>query len=143
MKSFKTYLIEENKKPNYSGVVLSDESRDALFVQPAISSMITSGMERIGHHMTIKMGGLEGTDHVVGSPATLTATHIGYLGDRNNPSVVAVKVAGYRSQNEHPHITVGVNRELGGKPFHSNKITNWEELQAPFIMQGNVQEVFK
>lgn len=143
MKSFKTYLTEENKKPNYSGVVLSDESRRVLFANPEISSLLGPEMEKIGHHMTIKMGGLEGTEHVVGTPATLTATHIGYLGDRENPSVVAVKVAGYGSQNEHPHITLGVNRELGGKPFHSNKISNWQELKAPFEVQGSVQEVFK
>jgi hypothetical protein len=143
MKSFKQYIYE-NTKPNYSGVVLNPESREMLLSHPEIVPRISGeGLEKIGHHMTIKMGGLEGTEHKVGTPATLTATHIGHLGDSNNPSVVAVKVSGHPSTNATPHITLGVNRELGGKPFHSNKIENWQPLSQPFELSGEVQEVFK
>jgi len=143
MKSFKKYILE-NSKPNYSGVVLTPESRELLLSHPEISSRISNeGIEKIGHHMTIKMGGLEGTEHQTGTSATLTATHIGHLGDSDNPSVVAVRVSGYPSTNAIPHITLGVNRELGGKPFHSNKIENWEPLSNPIELSGQVQEVFK
>ena len=141
MKSFIKYISEQNK-PNYSGVVLDATSREQLLSHPEISSKI-SGIEQIGHHMTIKMGGLEGTEHIVGTPATLTATHIGHLGDESNPSVVAVKVSGYPSTNTTPHITLGVNRNLGGKPFLSNKIENWKPLQTPIDLTGIVQEIFK
>lgn len=141
MKSFKQYIIENNK-PNYSGVVLDSKSRESLLSHPEISNRL-SGLEQIGHHMTIKMGGLEGTDHVPGTSTGLVATHIGHLGDVSNPSVVAVRVSGYPSTNATPHITLGVNRELGGKPFHSNKIDNWTPLENPIELSGTVQEIFK
>lgn len=138
----KTKLTEnDNNVPSYSGVVLDHESRNRLLSHQDIGSML-SGMEQIGHHMTIKMGGLEGTEHVVGTPAELTATHLGYLGEESNPSVVAMRVSGYSSSNAVPHITLGVNRELGGKPFHSNKIENWKKLTTPIVLSGKVQEVF-
>jgi hypothetical protein len=143
MKSFRQYIRENSPKPNYSGVVLTPESRELLLSHPHISSRLPKGIEKIGHHMTIKMGGLEGTEHRTGTAATLTATHIGHLGDSDNPSVVAVRVSGHASENAIPHITLGVNRELGGKPFHSNKIENWQELPSPIELSGEVQEVFK
>ena len=141
MKSFSQF-ITENIKPNYSGVVLHPESRSALLSHPHVSPLIQN-MEHIGHHMTIRMGGLAGTEHVPGTRATLRATHVGFLGERSNPSVVAVRVSGHSSENKTPHVTVAVNRELGGKPFHSNKIENWTELPDPFELNGEVQEVFK
>ncbi len=143
MKSFKKYIFE-NSKPNYSGVVLTPKSRELLLSHLEISSRLSKqGLEKIGHHMTIKMGGLAGTEHKTGTAATLTATHIGHLGDSDNPSVVAVRVSGHPSENKTPHITLGVNRELGGKPFHSNKIENWQALSEPIELSGEVQEIFK
>ena len=41
-----------------------------------------------------------------------------------------------------PHISVAVNREAGGKPFHSNKIPeeNFQPLSG-IILNGTVAEI--
>jgi hypothetical protein len=58
---------------------------------------------------------------------------------------MAVKIAAPTFNKRHisfPHITVAVNREGGGKPFHSNKIPeeNFKPLSG-IILNGVVEEV--
>ena len=45
------------------------------------------------------------------------------------------------SKNAQKHITVAVNFGNGGKPFLSNKLTNWVPLENPIKLQGIIEEV--
>jgi hypothetical protein len=72
----------------------------------------------------------------LGKEVTLTVTDLG-LSDM----AMAVKVSGYPSNNEIPHITIAVNPN-GGKPVMSNAITNWVKIK-PFNVSGKVTEFKK
>jgi hypothetical protein len=54
---------------------------------------------------------------------------------------MAVGVSGFNSNNPKPHITIAVNRQGGGKPMMSNKLTNWTKLRIPLSLSGKVTEV--
>lgn len=43
------------------------------------------------------------------------------------------------STNLTPHITIAVDRKAGGKPFHSNQLTNWEPI-TPIELEGVIEE---
>lgn len=90
--------------------------------------------------MTIKMGPLTGTPYeaYLGTEAILEAYEYAY-----DDKVIAVKVAtDVPSKNDVKHITCFVNRENGGKPYLSNKLTNWTKLPSTIeALQGLVQEV--
>ena len=76
----------------------------------------------------------------VGSEVELPVVAIG-MDDRamavkvQPPSEVSKKIS-------FPHVTVAVNREGGGKPFHSNKIPeeNFQPLTG-ITLRGTVEEV--
>lgn len=121
----------------YSAVVLKPESKALLYVKIPDNIALKIGSWRgYADHMTINMGELKDkTD--VGKTVILTVTHIG-LSETN----CAVKVKGYPSKNEIPHITVGVNIEKGGKPVMSNQITNWKSIDE-FNLEGVVTEITK
>jgi hypothetical protein len=53
---------------------------------------------------------------------------------------MAVKVEGYPSKNEIPHITIAVNEAEGGKPVMSNNITNWFGYGGDLNLSGKVVE---
>jgi len=72
----------------------------------------------------------------VGRTVYLKATEVGY-----SNLAMAVKVIGYPSTNDIPHITVAVNVAEGGKPFLSNKITDWKTLDSPIHLSGVVEEL--
>jgi hypothetical protein len=52
----------------------------------------------------------------------------------------AVKVEGYPSKNEIPHITIAINPD-GGKPVMSNNIKKWDKLNKPIRLTGIVTEI--
>ena len=128
---------------SYSGVVLDDKSRQQL-----LNLDIPEGWEPVAHHMTITMGSLihkKGKHdfseaYPVGSEVELPVVAIG-MDDRamavkvQPPSEVSKKIS-------FPHVTVAVNREGGGKPFHSNKIPeeNFQPLTG-ITLRGTVEEV--
>lgn len=88
--------------------------------------------------MTIQFGSPklpEELEHTKERDYELIATHFGYT-----DKVLAVRVEGFPSKNEVPHVTVAVNRKEGGKPFMSNQIENWEELEEPLTLYGKVKE---
>ncbi len=84
-------------------------------------------------HMTINLGELQDKKDL-GKEVTLTATHIG-LSDM----AMALKVTGYVSKNETPHVTLAVNPD-GGKPVMSNAITKWYPI-TQLTLTGVVTEV--
>jgi len=117
----------------YSCVLLDNQSRTTLL--DIIGDKIPEGWKVIAHHMTINMGELKDkTD--IGKDVTLTVEAIG-LSDM----AMAVKVSGYPSKNEIPHVTIAVNPN-GGKPVMSNQITNWTPIRK-FMIGGVVTEITK
>lgn len=122
-------------KISYSAVVLDDKSRTTLLNH--LQSNIPQDWENVAHHMTINMGELKSEYRkFLGMEQKLTVTHIGI-----SDMAMAVGVKGFPSVNERPHITVVVNRKEGGKPFMSNKITNWQPIQFSIELTGVVEEV--
>ncbi len=117
----------------YSCVLLDNQSRITLL--DMIGDRTPEGWKVIAHHMTINMGELKDkTD--IGKDVTLTVEALG-LSDM----AMAVKVIGYPSKNEIPHITIAVNPN-GGKPVMSNNITNWQPIDS-FDVYGVVTEITK
>ena len=137
------YLLLENVA--YSGVVLDNDSRQRLLDRVDIPE----GWEPIAHHMTITLGPLLhpkgkhdfSKNYTPGNEVSLKVTHVG-LDDR----AMAVKVEAPHEINKKiafPHITIAVNREGGGKPFHSNKIPadNFKPIEGDLVVKGIVTEV--
>jgi predicted kinase len=123
-----------NDKVLYSAVVIDDKSKTELLRR--FREAIPADWKVIAHHMTIVFGkGLDDKNEI-GKSVNLTATEVGF-GDL----VMAVKVDGYPSANDIPHITVAVDVAGGGKAFFSNKITDWTPLSKPINLRGVVQEI--
>ena len=141
LENWREFLTEQNIA--YSGIVLDDASKQALLSLP-----IPEGWEPVAHHMTITLGSLVhkkgkhdfSQTYPVGSEVELPVVAVG-----QDERAMAVKV---KAPNEiskkisFPHVTVAVNREGGGKPFHSNKIPeeNFEPLSG-IVLRGIVEEV--
>lgn len=117
----------------YSAVVLDAASKTKLL--DMVSDDIPNGWNVFAHHMTITLGPLKDKSDV-GKEVTLIVTDIG-----KTDKVVAVRVNGYQSKNENPHITIAVNPD-GGAPKMSNEITKWRPLRH-FVLKGVVTEVSK
>jgi hypothetical protein len=117
----------------YSCVLLDNQSRTTLL--DMIGDRTPEGWKVIAHHMTINMGELKDkTD--LGKEVVLTVEEVGI-----SDMAMAVKVSGYPSKNEIPHITIAINPD-GGKPVMSNKITNWRPIKN-FMIGGVVTEIKK
>lgn len=123
----------------YSAVILDEKSHDKL-VKWATEKFPIIKAERwevVAHHMTIKMGELPSyLKDDIDSTQVLEATGYAY-----NDKVIAVRVSGYFTSNDIPHVTIAVNRANGGKPVMSNKLTNWQPLVKPISLRGTVTEV--
>ena len=117
----------------YSAVVLDTASRTKLL--DMVGNRIPKDWKVIAHHMTITLGPLKDKGDV-GKEVTLIVTDVG-LSDM----AMAVKVSGYQSKSENPHITIAVNPE-GGLPRMSNDITKWQNLKH-FVVKGVVTEISK
>ncbi len=117
----------------YSCVLLDNQSRTTLL--DMIGDRIPEGWKVIAHHMTINLGELKDkTD--LGKQVTLTVEEVGI-----SDMAMAVKVSGYPSKNEIPHITIAINPD-GGKPVMSNQITKWQPIKK-FMIGGVVTEIKK
>lgn len=117
----------------YSCVLLDNQSKSTLLSM--VGDRIPEGWKVFAHHMTINLGELKDkTD--LGKEVTLTVEALG-LSDM----AMAVRVSGYPTKNEIPHITVAVNPE-GGKPAMSNQISKWQSIKT-FMIKGVVTEIKK
>jgi predicted kinase len=117
----------------YSCVLLDGQSKGTLLDKLGI--WIPKDWTVITHHMTINLGELKDkTD--LGKEVTLTVEALG-LSDK----AMAVRVSGYPSKNEIPHITIAINPD-GGKPVMSNQITKWQDIKS-FMISGIVTEIKK
>lgn len=123
----------------YSAVVLDEKSHDKL-VKWAVEKFAIIKAEQweiVAHHMTIKMGEIPSyLKDDLNTTQSLEVTGFAY-----NDKVIAVRVSGYFTTNEIPHVTIAVNRAKGGKPVMSNKLTSWQPLTKPMSIRGTVKEV--
>ena len=127
-------INEDDKKTiSYSAVVLDHESSELLLNK--FNGEIPDGWKKYAHHMTIALGKAIEDENLLGSSQTLTVTQIG-----KSDMVIAVRVEGFPSKNKIPHITLAVNPE-GGKPFMSNKIEEWKDIE-PFEITGEVRNIY-
>lgn len=117
----------------YSAVVLEKESQNVLFQN--VGKMIPEGWIKYGHHMTINMGPLKDKAEL-GLEVMLAVEKIGF-----SDMAMAVKVNGFHTKNEIPHVTVAINPN-GGKPVMSNDITDWRDIRM-FMLNGIVTEIKK
>jgi len=134
-------LLKEDdmeQKVKYSAVVLDDESHAKLL--KVFAPMIPEGWENIAHHMTINMGALDNPDarQDMENDVQVSLKVVDYAMDN---LVMAAGVEGYASKNPKPHVTIAVNRAEGGKPYLSNKLTDWKPLGFPLNLTGKVTEV--
>jgi predicted kinase len=118
----------------FASLILDDSSKSKLL--SSVSKYIPEGWKVIAHHMTINFGkGLPGNlKGDLGKTKSITAREIGI-----SEMAIAVKVDGYPSDNEIPHVTIAINPN-GGKPVMSNDITDWKPLEAPISLNGIVSE---
>lgn len=123
------------RKISYSAVVLDDKSRNKLinYFKP----IIPDDYEIIAHHMTINLGEIDPEfEKFLGFTVDLNVREIAF-----DDKVIAVSVDGFPSKNKKPHITIAVNRKRGGKPYMSNKLTNWKPITFGLSLKGKVTEV--
>lgn len=119
---------------SYSAVVLDEVSREKLI--NAFQQYIPEGWEVVAHHMTMTMGELpEEWKGYLGEEVTLIVEDFGM-----DDKVAAVGVSGFHTKNAKAHITLAVNRANGGKPFLSNKLTDWNKVEK-LLLNGIVTEV--
>jgi predicted kinase len=118
----------------YSAVVLDGGSRASLLSR--VEHAIPKGWDVIAHHMTIAFGKPVPNQEDLDKDVTLTVTDLG-LSDM----AMAVRVEGYPSKNDIPHITIAINPN-GGKAVMSNDITKWRKIK-PFNINGKVTEIKK
>lgn len=124
----------ENKRVLYTGVVLDEKSRQYLFER--FSTLISgTNWKFIAHHMTINLGVAKKPEDL-GKKVTLTA-----IGFGTSSKAIAVRVSGWETKNEIPHVTIAINTENGAKPYDSNLIKNWHEYNDPYTLTGVVTEV--
>jgi hypothetical protein len=147
MENWKRFINESEKKNytgpplQYSSVVLDNpqvliDKVDELGFREQVPDDFKESLPRYPHHMTISMGGLL-DGWVDDQPFTLTIDAWGLVDDGKNRAM-AFRVdlpAEKKIKNKVPHITTLVPPD--GKPFHSNKITEWNEI-TPFDVEGVV-----
>eukprot|EP00669_Euglena_mutabilis_P008984 TRINITY_DN3946_c0_g1_i1.p1 TRINITY_DN3946_c0_g1~~TRINITY_DN3946_c0_g1_i1.p1 ORF type:complete len:263 (+),score=86.80 TRINITY_DN3946_c0_g1_i1:56-790(+) len=138
-----TWSVESQS--SYAGVGLPDKSRAQLL--RTLQAHIPTGWQAVAHHMTICMGDLEAAKAkeradnpaggalarvVLGQPVLLLTEAVG-----RNDEAVAVRVSGFVSKNETPHITLAISPT--GKPAASNAIEEWDPL-PPQRLLGVVRQ---
>ncbi len=120
-------------------MVLTEQSRQILLSK--FRDIIPADWMVYGHHMTINMGNAEAgplaqSTFEIGQSAELTIITYAY-----DTLVMAAGIdSEIPSTNAVKHITLAVNKTEGGKPFYSNKLTNWEPT-TPFKLLGTIKEV--
>jgi hypothetical protein len=109
----------------YTAIVLDKESHELL---KSVIGDYSDDWEILCHHTTVNLGTIDcGPMHnvKVGSMFKIETTHIGDIKDKITAVKIRIDDSLFATINEIPHISVAVNRKNGGKPFHSNKISNW------------------
>lgn len=121
----------------FTAVVL-DELSQAQALASLECFPVFDSWEPKAHHVTLCMG--EGFPLNIGEFAEVTIDAIGWsnLAVAFRVSEIRTRTGILISENKVPHITLAVNREAGGKPVDSNKITDWLEI-IPHVFNGVVK----
>lgn len=131
-------LQEVPNNVSYSAIILSKSSHNKLLELFPVPT--GDGWEKLAHHMTIIMGPLKGkARELIGQTFELRA--VSFASDDKVMAVGVEQPGEVVSTNAVPHITLAVNRAVGGKPVMSNRLTNWKPLPEPVILDGTLQEV--
>ena len=119
----------------YTAIVLDEKSKNKL--KDKFSPFFNEDWKIICHHMTINMGkASEYIKNMIGQKFELEAITLAF-----DDQVVAVGVStDVPSDNNIKHITIAVNYKNGGKPYLSNKLTNWETIPT-IKLSGTIEEV--
>ena len=119
----------------YTAIVLDEESKNKL--KDKFHSFFNEDWKIICHHMTINMGkASEDIKNMLGQKVELEAVTVAF-----DEQVIAVGVnTDVYSENTIKHITIAVNYKNGGKPYLSNKLTNWEAIPT-IKLSGTIEEV--
>jgi hypothetical protein len=135
----------------YSAIVLTDESRDKVL--SIFRNRIPEGWEIIAHHVTINMGQLPTElKPSIGLPVTFKGISFDMDDKVAALSVVVPQEMHKFMANDHPHVTIAVNRKGGGKPVMSNAMIAKAiadddaegivgRLFSPIELMGQIQEV--
>jgi hypothetical protein len=129
-------FINENKRVNYSAIILDKTSKNKLL--NIFANNIPEGWKIFAHHMTIAFArGLESVDRADDLNKIVDIKVI-KLGISNK--AIAVEVEGYPSLNKISHITLAVNTKDGGTPVMSNNIKDWKKVSS-IQLKGKVTEI--
>lgn len=124
-------------KTLYTAVILDDYTRENLTQEFYLPYGINNEWKWYAHHMTINMGEAKPIiKQFLGTKQILVVTHIG-----KSNECIALKVKGFKSYNDIPHVTLAVNVKNGGRPVMSNMITDWKPLEVKYGLSGIVTEV--
>jgi len=118
----------------YSAIVLDNPSKERLL--KAFNRFKPEGWTTYIHHMTVAFGKALPNPDDENKEFTLVVSALG-ISDK----AVAVKVNGYPSNNNIPHITLFINPIIG-KPVDSNNIINWEPCDK-IILTGIAKNIKK
>ena len=125
----------EQPKISYSAVVLNDASKKRILT--LLKDVIPQDWKVFCHHMTICMGVLpEDLSPFLGHSVNLFVTGIG-MSDK----ALALRVEGFDSKKDVPHITVAVNSKEGATPKDSNRIESWKDFKGELNLWGRVEEI--
>ena len=123
----------------YTAIVLDEESHNKMVKLVGDSK----NWEVIAHHMTVNMGKLNETFNsreILGQRVKMVVDAVA-----SDHRVMAARVLTteptVKSANKTTHVTLMVNRSLGGKPFHSNELNEWLDLADPIEIFGVVEEI--
>ncbi len=130
----------------YTALVLTEESQEQL---KAITEKVYPDLnwELVCHHMTLHMGPASKEEQcLIGRQFFITLDRIGKSDKAAAATVDSVRSKeGINLSTAHiqiPHVTLMVNRKEGGKPFDSNKITEWFAYgEFRFVFETVFQEV--
>lgn len=122
----------------YTALVLDEENHQKLVRR--FAHLIPADWEILAHHMTIVNGPITkgpAEPDLLGQEAMLVIVSVAA-----DDKVIAVGVTSdVPSKNAQKHITLAVNRNAGGKPFMSNKLTDWEDLPEQMELYGTILQV--
>lgn len=112
------------ERPKYAAGFLSEEDKKKILTH--FSKDIPKDWTTICHHMTMNLGRLQEKDkHLLGKEFKSKITHLGIDKDIG---IMALKIdTDIPSKNEHKHITLALKE--GTKPFRSNDIQEWIEIE--------------
>ena len=127
----------------YYGVFFKERTINFLISKAKELADIPENWTLYGHHMTIvfndgseaKQLVANGLDAILGFTQQLRVDTIGI-----SDEAIAFGVSGYKTQNEHAHITIAT--APGVKPVKSNEIVNWLPIDG-FYVTGTINKFEK